>query len=303
MARLGLIFFCALFVAVHIAALGKVTEEANKLPRNEESAYVIPGPVLKLTALEFDGLASDFLFLKSLVFLGSTQERREKVKIKDFEWKWLYRALDATSNLDPYFRDPYYFGTANLTWGGGLLNEANILLEKGCAYRTWDSLLAFYLGFNYYYFLENDQKASEWLMEASRRPDASPLYASLAVKLSYKKKRLENAVAFQEYMLEHTEEPTLRKEYETRLHALQALLYLEKAARDYKRRFGSLPKDIFDLVARHVIKQIPSDPYGGYYFIDAFGTVKTSSEMQLMPYRRLNRSSSQTTQHQFGHFN
>ena len=286
MRRLLLITACIVFVFVHIIALGKITEEAKKIPKGEDTAYVMPASILKITALEFDGLASDVLFLKSLVFLGSTFERKEEPRVKPWEWQWLYHVLDTSVSLDPYFLDPYNFGNANLTWGGGLINEANALLEKGSRYRSWDFLLPFYIGFNDFYFLDDYEKASEFLMEASRRPGASPIYADLAVKLAYKERRTENAITFQEYMFEHTEDLRLRTEYKTRLNALRGQLYLEKATAEYKRRFGRYPRQIEDLIVKHVIDKLPPEPYGGNYYVDSHGQVKTTSESKLMPYKR-----------------
>ncbi len=287
---LALILLCVALVMVHVVSLSKVAEQVKLLPRGEDTAYVVPSPILRLTALEFHGLASDFLFLKALVFLGSTYERKEEPPVKVWEWKWLYHVLDASTSLDPYFLDPYYFGNANLTWGGGMIKEANALLEKGSDNRKWDCLLPFYIGFNYFYFLDDNEKASEFLMEASRRPGASSIYANLAVKLAYKERRTENAIAFQEYILEHTEDPTLLKEYETRLNALRGVLYLEKAVAEYKRKFGKYPQRIEELITKRFIDELPREPYGGHYYIDSLGKVTTTSESKLMPYQhqRLN---------------
>ncbi len=288
MRRLSFVIMCVVFVIVYIVALGKITEEAKKIPKGEDTAYVMPASILKITALEFDGLASDFLFLKSLVFLGSTYERKEDPRVKPWEWQWLYHTLDASANLDPYFFDPYNLANANLTWDGGLVREANALLERGCRYRYWDFLLPFYVGFNDFYFLDDSAKASEYLMEASRRPGASPLYADLAVKLAYKERRTENAITFQEYLLEHTDDPRQHADYEKRLITLRGVLYLEKATADYKQRFGRYPHDLQDLMTKHIIDKLPPEPYGGNYFIDSNGKVKTTSELKLMPYLRLN---------------
>jgi hypothetical protein len=287
MRRLLLIIACIVFVVVYIVALGKITEEAKNIPKGEDIAFVMPASILRITSLEFHGLASDFLFLKSLIFLGSTFERKEEPRVKPWEWEWLYHVLDASADLDPYFFDPYYLGNANLTWGGGLIKEANALLEKGSRYRSWDFLLPFYIGFNNFYFLDDNNKASEFLMEAARRPGASSVYAALAAKLAYKERRTENAIAFQEYILEHTEDSRLRTEYETRLNTLRGLLDLEKAVAEYKRRFGRYPGKIEDLIIKHVIDKLPPEPYGGNYYIDSHGQVKTTSESKLMPYRHL----------------
>lgn len=288
MRRLLLIIVCIVFVVVHIVALGKITEEAKNLPKGEDTAYVMPASILRITALEFDGLASDLLFLKSLIFLGSTFERKEQPRVKPWEWNWLYHVLDASAALDPYFSDPYYLGNAYLTWDGGLIRETNALLEKGSHYRNWDFLLPFYIGFNNFYFLDDNKKASEFLMEAARRSGASSIYADLAIKLAYKERRTENAITFQEYILEHTEDPRLRTEYETRLNALRGLLYLEKAVAEYKRRFGRDPRKIEDLIIEHIIDKLPTEPYGGNYYIDSHGLLKTTNESKLMPYKHLN---------------
>jgi hypothetical protein len=283
--RLLTVILCITLVMVHIVSLGKMTEQVKLLPQGEDTAYVIPAPILRITALEFRGLASDFLFLKALVFLGSTNERKEEPRVKTWEWKWLYHILDASTSLDPYFFDPYYFGNANLTWGGGLIEEANMLLEKGSRHRSWDSFLPFYKGFNAFYFLQDNETASESLMEASRRPGASPIYASLAVKLAYKEKRTENAITFQEYILQHTEDPQLRKEFETRLNALRGVLYLEKAVAEYKLRFGRYPQKLEDLITKHIIDKLPPEPYGGNYYIDSHAQIKTTNESQLIPHQ------------------
>ena len=292
MGRLLTIIVCVALITVHIVSLKKITAQKKLIPKGEDTSYVMPPPILKITSLEFHGIASDFLFLKALVFLGSTSERKENPMVKPWEWRWLYHVLDASASLDPYFLDPYYFGNANLTWDGGLIKEANTLLEKGSYYRNWDFLLPFYVGFNSFYFLDDNDKASKFLMEAARRPGASPIYADLAAKLAYKDRRTENAITFQAYILEHTEDQKLRTEYETRLIAHRGVIYLEKAVTSYKQRFGMYPRNLGDLIKKHIIDALPQEPYGGSYYIDSSGKVLTTSESKLMPYERLNLSPS-----------
>ena len=72
---MGKLFTSCLIVILsllHVFSLGKVAEEAKRIQHDESAAYAIPSQMLKLTTLEFHGLASDYLFLKSLVFIGST---------------------------------------------------------------------------------------------------------------------------------------------------------------------------------------------------------------------------------------
>lgn len=282
MRRLAVVVLLIMLTVVHVLVLGKATEEVSALPRHEESAYVLPSPLLAITALEFDGLASDFMFLKVLVFFGGTLGRKEIPKVREWEWGWFYKVLDVSSDLDPYFFDPYYFGNAILTWDAGMIREANLLLEKGSRYRDRDWLLPFYLGFNHFYFFQDSEKASEYLMESSRRPGASPITVSLATKLAHKAKRTETAIIFLEQILEKTEDARLRKEYETRLDGLRKLLYLERAVAFYKKKFGRTPVMLDELVKRGMIKAIPLDPYGGTFFIDRRGVVSSTSNFMTV---------------------
>ena len=129
--------------ALHVIVLGKTSTVARSFSKGEGTAFIVPAPILKITALEFDGLVSDVMFLKVLVFMGGTQERNERPLIKDWEWKWMDNVLEASAGLDPYFFDLYYFANANLAWAGNMIRETNRLLEKGSRFRDWDWRLPF----------------------------------------------------------------------------------------------------------------------------------------------------------------
>lgn len=162
-----------------------------------------------------------------------------------------------------------------------MIDENNLLLEKGSKYRDWDSSLPFYIGFNFFYFLQDNLNARKWLLEASKRPDAQPMYASLAAKLGYEKKRTENAISFLEEMSRRTDDEELKKKYETRLAFLRQVLKIEKAVESYKKKYGRKPADIRALIQTGMLQDIPTDPYGGQLYLDLDGKVKSTSELQL----------------------
>jgi hypothetical protein len=274
-----IILLCAL-LPLHVATLRSAGSEWKALPQGEETAYTIPGPILKLTSLEFDGLAADFMFLRALVFYGSTFERTEKPRVKEWEWRRLYNDLAASTDLDPYFLDPYYFAQANLTWEGNLVRETNLLLEKGSQYRDWDWMLPFYVGFNHFYFLKENDQASVYLMEASRRPGATPLIASLATRLALKGKRTENAIFFLKEMLRREEDEEVKKSYRLRLEALSGILALERAVELFREKFEYFPTSLDSLVEAGLISKIPIDPYGGKFFISYDGSIGTTSDLR-----------------------
>jgi hypothetical protein len=266
----------------YFSTLSWLSSMNKRLPHADEVSVVLPSPILKITSLDFDGLASDVLYLRALVFYGSTYDGNKHRKIEEWEFTWMYNALNASTDLDPYFLDPYFLANGVLTWEAKKLRETNTMLEKGSRYRDWDYWLPFFLGFNYFYFLDDNAKAAEYLMQAAQKPGADPFFSFFAARLAYKGNRTENAIIFLEGVLKTTKDETMRKDYEIRLETLKAMLDLEKGVKVYKERMGSYPGKLYNLVEQRIIGRIPEDPYGGEFYIDEDGSVKTTSDMRVV---------------------
>jgi hypothetical protein len=206
--------------------------------------------------------------------------------MKPEEWQWFDKILSVSTDLDPYFLDPYVFANANMTWEGGMISETNTLLEKGTQYRDWDWMLPFFAGFNSFFFLHDNAKAAEYLMTASRRPGPSEQLASFAARLAYKDKKTENAILFLEAIEKKTEDKRLKKEYETRIRALQARLILERSVSAYKEKFNRTPVSLQRMIENGILKEIPRDPYGGKFSIGPDGEITCTSDYLLMPKQR-----------------
>ncbi len=276
----------ATLFTLHVLLLGKAGIESKTLPSDAGSGFVLPSSVLKITSFEFKGIVSDLLFIKALVFKGSTYERKEQPRMKSDEWQWFDKILTASTDLDPYFVDPYYLANAHMTWEGGMIRETNILLEKGTRYRDWDWMLPFYEGFNSFFFLHDNSKAAASLMTASQRPGPSEQLVSLAARLAFKEKMTENAVLFLEAIAKKTEDEHLKKEYGTRVRALQARLFLERSVSVYKEKFGRVPVSLQRLIEKGIINEIPRDPYGGIFSVSPDGGISCTSDYLLMPAQR-----------------
>jgi len=266
-------------VPAYSAILSNLSIMNRNLHKGDVVNAVLPSSILKITSLEYHGIAADLQYLKALIFFGSTITGEGKRSVKEWEYTWISNTLKVSTDLDPYFLDPYFLANSILAWDANRASEANVLLEKGTRYRDWDYWLPFYLGFNHYYFLNDTSKASEFLMIASKRPGADPFFGYFAARLAYKGNKTENAVIFLEGVLKSTKDHSLRKDYEIRLEALRKILFLEKAVAQYKEMKGKHPDSLNSLVENRIIEKIPEDPYGGKFYIDAEGTVKTSSDL------------------------
>ncbi|MEA5115865.1 MAG: hypothetical protein VB050_17765 [Geobacteraceae bacterium] len=276
------ILLLLVLVPAYLAILSELSVVNKNLPKGDEVNAVLPSPILKITSLEYDGIAADIQYLKALVFYGSTITGEGHRKVKGWEYTWISNTLKASTDLDPYFLDPYFLANSILTWDAHRVREANILMEKGIRYRDWDYWLPFFVGFNYYYFLGDNGKASEFLMIASKKPGADPFFGFFAARLAYQGNRTENAIMFLEGMLKSTKDKSLRKDNEVRLVALRKILYLEKAVTEYKEKNGRYPENLNCLLDQRIIDKIPKDPYGGKFYINGEGAVKTTSDLHYM---------------------
>lgn len=261
-----------------VFALTMVSSERDKLRRTEGIGLVMPSAVARIVALEFKGIFADIIFSRAMTYYGGKLIRTEK--ITEEEWDWIYKNMDLATDLDNYFLDPYYFGAVNLSWGANKVKEANALLEKAFKYRDWDWSIPFYLGFNHFYFLQDNEKASFYLMESAKRGTSGSLIPILAARLAYQGKRTENGIIFLQEIIKKTDDDTVKKSYEMRLSALKGILFLEKAVAVYQDSFKKQPERLDELIAKGIITAIPKDPYGGKFYIDKDGSIKTTSEMR-----------------------
>jgi len=246
--------------------------------KNAQSrGLILPPLVVKLLAMEYKTVTADFLFARASQYFGGKITRQEAATSIDMQW--LYSNLIVITDLDPYFEDPYYFGNALLTWGVGMYAQANRLLEKGVRARTWDWQLPFYLGFNKFYFLNDNAGGAEFIKIAAQRPGAPSFLTTLAARLYQQGQKTEIAVAFLQGVIESERDERLKVDYAMRLDALKKILYLERASIAYRKKTGKLPKDLTVLQRDGFISSIPADPYGGMFYIDKDGSIKTTSKM------------------------
>lgn len=257
-------------------------EQARKAVSSVElQELTLPPFVSRFLALEFRSVMADYLFVQTTQFYGGRMQSVEETPRG--AWIWLYSNLYVVTDLDPYFEDPYYFGNAVLTWGAHMFNQANKLLQKGADARTWDWQLPFYLGFNKFYFLNDNKSGADYLSIASQRPGASSFLPTLAARLYNNAGKTEIAIALLTDFWKNEKNVGLKKMYEVRIDALKKILSLEKAVAEYKSKFRKRPASLETLQRVGVVKEIPKDPYGGAFYIAEDGSIQTTSKLAFPP--------------------
>ena len=281
--RLKLILTALLIALISGYALLFPHVETARTPLRKVQArgLILPPLVMKLLSLEFKSVSADFLFARSSQYVGGKIANREPLDKNDM--RWLYGNLIVITDLDPYFEDAYYFGNALFTWDAGMVKEANDLLNKGVNSRTWDWQLPFYLGFNMFYFLHEYKEAGDYLMIASKRPGAYEFLPTLAARLYSSEGRTEAAIVFLKSFVDNEKDERIKKAYEVRLEALKRIFFLERAVLRYRSKMHRAPRDLHALIQAGIITGIPKDPYGGVFYYDKDGSIKTTSKLAFPP--------------------
>jgi tetratricopeptide (TPR) repeat protein len=252
--------------------------EVDNISYISHFAY-IPEPVAQALPLEFPGIFSDFLMLKTLTFLGEKVMNRSQPSTE--EWQNVYHTLKQITNLDPRFLDPYIVAQTTLPFEAGMVEETNDLLKKAAHILTDDYRPHFFLWHNYFYFLNNPQKAGEHLQKAARMPGAPLYFSTLAARMNLYAGKIHVAVIYLEETLRETTDPALRRFLSLRIEALKKIGYLENAVMEYRKRYNTFPEDLEELIEHGLIKTIPADPYGGEFYIMERGRVYSTSKLVL----------------------
>jgi len=259
-----------------------VLPKAAVVRPQHEQLFALPADVLRVVSVQFKELSADVSFLTALTWLGGAKTQPATHRYLPEQYEWLHTTLKNSVALDPCFLDPYYLMNAALVWDRYKLKEVNGLIAKGADTRSWDALLAFFAGFNYYYFLDDNDKSFKYLKEASRRSGGNPFYDSLAARVAYKANKTELAIMYLENQIRQAELQGLKSSVtslERRLDVLKSIFQIEQAVESYRKLFDKLPADINELVKLGSLVSIPKEPNGGSFYIDSSGRVKSTKDL------------------------
>lgn len=271
--RLG---FAALLLT-YALLLFPFTAQLKTRPVEVKLGYLPHPQLLKVASGEHAATVSELLVLKVLFYFGTLMQKFQDNVIIRPEFFNMFKILQGAVHLDHYNMDAYYFAQASFTWELGRVKEVNHLLEIGYRSRTWDAWIPFYLGFNYAYFLKDYPKAAEYMQRAAEI-SGNPLFAKLAARYFYESEQTAFGLAFLDTMIATAQDPAVKKTYQLRRDALAATLIIEKALREYQHKYGVPPKKLEQLQKSQLLPEMPVDPYGGSFYLDDQGRVRSSSK-------------------------
>lgn len=271
------IVYPALLLFLYLAVLFPFTAYMKRKPYVEKLGYVPTGEVLKYLAADQKEFIAATMVMNVLFYYGGLVDKSFNKLDLPVDFPAMSRTLHAAVKLDPYNMDAYYFAQATLVWDAQQVKLANELLEYGMHYRTWDFYLPFYAGFNYAYFLKDYAKAAHYYKLAGDI-SGSELSISLAGRYLYESGQSELAISYLTVMLQGVRNEAIKKTFTIRLQALKEGRRIELARDRYLKEKNHLPASIEELLRQGYLEGMPVDPYGGRFYFEPDGSVRSTSK-------------------------
>jgi tetratricopeptide (TPR) repeat protein len=264
-----------LVVGLHLLQV-RIDAQRAVTPKLQRFMYLPRGEYLRVAVLGYEQVVADLLWIQAIQAMGEPTVTEEA-------GRWLYRALDVITTLDPRFVRVYEAGGIALVTLVVLAEESNRILEKGIRYNPDYWALPYLLGFNYYFELHDDAKAADSIARASQLPGAPEYLAPLAVRLYASAREPQVAIDLLARMYEQTSDENVKRVLEQRLKEVvveRDLQLLEEAISRYRMLHKRAPERLEDLVGPGLLRALPPEPFGGRYLYDPQTQTVGSSEMK-----------------------
>lgn len=184
--------------------------------------------------------------------------------------KYLLRAHQAATRLNPCHEDNYYLANAILAWAGAD-QEANDILWSAAQCRHWDFLPAFLYGFNQYFFNRNVVEAQRGLdLAAERYEENAQAIRRFSIMIAAEELDDEAmALAYLKDQQKQASDSALAESLQDRVTRLEGLIRLRDAQKRYEVELEKSLKSPQALIDKGYLGAFPNDPLGiGYEFVD-----------------------------------
>ncbi len=261
----------------YLVVIFPFTAYMKSKPFVEKVGYIPAPEFLRLVSADQKQAFAAALIMKTIIYYGGEAERSHHQIDVSVDYPGMFQAIDACVKLDPYNTDAYYFAQAVLVWDSHQVEVANDLLKYGMRYRDWDYYLPYFAGFNYAFFLKDYANAAKYYKRAGELL-GTDLPINLAGRYMYESGRTDLAIAYLSMMIKGAGNEAVKKSLQTRLQAFQGVRTIELAKELFRRAFSRNPASVEEMMRKGYLKELPVDPYGGTFYIDSQGMVRSTSK-------------------------
>lgn len=263
-----------------LAIAGAIGLSQGRLPdvgtEAAQEAFVPDPRFARLAAVGFEALLADFYWMRAVQIVGSAQGPYGRSA-------QIGRLIDVVTTLDPWVDHPYRFAALWMTDDAAAVRKANELLKRGIEHHPDQWLNRFHLGFNHFFYFNENAEAAEVLAPAVGLRGAPRYLGRLVARLRSDAGggEIEAAAAFLRELQRQTDDPYKQAEYEKALDEIEAerrARLLDQARELFKRRHGRDIRAVEDLVTvpPPVLRALPPEPHGWEWKLDPAGRIVSS---------------------------
>lgn len=240
-----------------LAFTGVVHRQIEPRTRADQGAAYVPTPATaKVVALGFDAVMADFYWLQAVQKAGGDEYVDESVG------RYLGKLIDVVTTLDPWVDHPYRFAAIWMVEGEANVRKAIELLERSIEYHPDEWRNWFYIGFNHFYFLGENEVAADALEQASRLPGSPTYLPRLVARLRSESADIDVSEVFLSQLIESTDDEAKKAAYQSALDEIEVehkARFLDRARAAYVKLAGHDVERVEDLTngATRVIEKLP----------------------------------------------
>jgi tetratricopeptide (TPR) repeat protein len=191
-----------------IASTGFVHARMDRPENAAREVLRIPSPGRTgVLAMGFEPAIADYYWIQLLHLVGGT---RTDITAHAEE---IGRGVSLVTELDPWVDHPYRFGAIWLTRDVEDVRLANRLLRQAISYHPTDWRNRFYLGYNLFYYLQENAAAADVLEPAIGMEGAPTYLGPFVARLRATGSDLETSALFLETLIREAPDEYARAEY------------------------------------------------------------------------------------------
>lgn len=186
--------------------------------KRENRPLLSPPQMIERLSFGYSESMADMLWIRSIQDFDYCEQTIAKNICKNDSW--LYKMLDAVTNLAPQFRIPYAVGSLALTVIITDVDGATKIFEKGVKAFPKDWPILYRAAYHYLYEVKDKKRAAELLIQAGQN-GAPPWVFTLAGRLYSDDGHLDLAKALLNEMKQTKQDSHLIERLEEKIKSMQ----------------------------------------------------------------------------------
>jgi len=213
--------------------------------------FVPKAQILQKYSFGFENLITDLVWLRTIQYIGGNA--------RSSNYRLLYHYLDCLTDLDAQFYMPYFVAQILLPE----INQADnaiLISKKGLRSlpKRWE--IPYYMGYIYYYYLDDFEKGAQMYALASSIPGVLSSAKRMEINLTSKSNKHVLALQMWLNVYEKEQNQDVKDLIAKKIVREKNFVTLENALQKYIKKYGNVPLNLDILAQKKLIKEIPIDP-------------------------------------------